>query len=194
MAKAKKAVAPRERAYRVRAIDSENGIRLVRTWHRPKYVIILIVAATATAMLGIVSLLWIFESSNHNLLALAIILIDLIIVAMVTYHAFASISNQTVVDVTPTGVSVVHSPVPWPGAGFYPVDQIAQVTLFAGKHTFKLRLLLKSKKIIQLIDDLGTFQQAQFIQFQVARHLGMVKIKSQMPEQEEEEEEASEAA
>ena len=162
---------------RIIAHDSEKEFRLILKWKRPLSMILYALAIGWNVAFVIGLMGWIM-TTEHNLVILGFLGAELVTGLIVLYIALAMMQNFTVVRVTASSFRIMHGPIKWPGNLKIESKEIVQVTHIERPSTRRLRILVRGGKVVDVIDGLGEPHQARFIQFQVERHLGMIKAVS----------------
>ena len=97
------------------------------------------------------------------------------ITVLLNYYAFAGFFNETLVDVDANLISVLHRPLPfWGDKRIYSnVVERVYVTKFRSRFhvTYNIRLKIKGKRSVKLLSNLQDYEQAKFIQKEIAAML-----------------------
>lgn len=121
------------------------------------------------------------STKNLPLPALLVLLLLAICGIAMTYGVIAYLVNRTIIHLDPARLSVEHGPLPWFGAKDIPKVDISRVwsekvgqasdddTMFEPSVTYRVKLILKGDKTLNLVTGLHAPEQALFIEQQIRK-------------------------
>lgn len=173
-------------------IDLQRGagtIRITRRWFSPVHIFLLVFAIIwNTIVFGFFGVAMIGGGGIFGLFMLPFFAAG----AFVAYSAITGFVNSTTIDLSNGALSVVHKPLPWPGATTIPSGEITQLYSVERVHhhsssssggrrststsyTYEVRVIHGSEnRETKLVSGLGEANQALFIEYTIEHHLGIV--------------------
>jgi hypothetical protein len=160
---------------------AKGHLRIARRWFSWQYVVLLVFCIIWDGCVVFwykVSL----TASGVPLLAVVIPLVHVAVGLGLTYTVVAGFLNRTVISVSPERLTVRHGPLPWFGNRDLPSREIEQ--LYCERRVtetddgqvvrFELAASLHDGRKVRLLKGLDAANQAQYIEQEVERWLGIV--------------------